>query len=623
MLLSITSFSFGQTVSGTVYDKTTKEPIPFTNVSIKGTSMGTVSNSQGYFKLTIPSECTNCIMACSFIGYKPETFSIKNVNKNITVYLEKQDILLSEVSIRPDSNLFTLLKRAYKNIPLNYANEPSLLNGFYRESLKEKNGPYLYMAEAVINSYVTSYHNSQQGQVEILKSRKNIMPGADTINRVKYYGGVFVAHTDDVVHNRTGAINPKNFKKYTYNYLGMQPYGDRLVYSIAYSAADSNINGTFYIDNQSLAYVYFEYEKIGSWKSSTPAITEKRVNRKMLYTEIDGVWFLKSSSDKREALNNHSGKMLELFNDYVTTNYSNQSINPISFDNQVAYTDIFSDLATNYDESYWKDYTILEQDSLTTNQLELQFTNNESQQLLTKEHKTEPSGIDKLLRIAQKISFAYAINFNDYQFPIKSARLVFSELEVSNNNINKAELNLGFYSTIGYNIYKRLSLTYAGSSSLMSNVYQNTQQFGAAYLICLKPGGRQFFAIPAINYYYTKSGYLLGSQELAIPLVAGGKTFESGSINVYTGKKYSGVSTGLSFKTKLGAFTNLLVGGNYYFPVTISDGLILKENGGLFKKEAYVPFDDTLEYYEDGKRKTSNSFGLANWNVFVGIRFEL
>jgi hypothetical protein len=55
-------------ISGTITDAVSGKPLPGTNILIKGTTTGTVSNLEGYFKLNNPADET--ILIVKFIGYQ-------------------------------------------------------------------------------------------------------------------------------------------------------------------------------------------------------------------------------------------------------------------------------------------------------------------------------------------------------------------------------------------------------------------------------------------------------------------------------------------------------------------------------------------------------------------------
>ena len=82
-------------VSGYVLDEATKEALPGATINIKGTTIGTVTDVTGFYKLTLPPSGGNIV--CSFIGYKTEEKPITNQTMNINLV---QDVTgLNEVVV--------------------------------------------------------------------------------------------------------------------------------------------------------------------------------------------------------------------------------------------------------------------------------------------------------------------------------------------------------------------------------------------------------------------------------------------------------------------------------------------------------------------------------------------
>jgi hypothetical protein len=390
-----------QIIRGKVIDAETNLPIEFANISIKGEYIGTISNSVGEFYLNTKGEHSNKKIVLSFIGYETKEYPIDG--KFLEVKLAPVAIAIGEVIIRPDSTIFTLLERAYKRIPDNYPKVPTLLQGFYRESVLNSSNDYLYIAEAIINSYKTSYKYNQSGQVEIVKSRKNVLPGIDSINNVKFYGGPFVAHSTDLVHKRNEIIKPQTFKKYTYNFLGTIPYGSTELYKISFESKETGGNkklrGFFYIEAKSFAYVYFEFEITGNWIQVSPEVQYSYASRKILYQEINNKWTLKSIIGLQHAYNLNTKKNFLMKTEYVTNSVADSSVKPIPFDNQVQFGDIFTHLAPNYEESYWNDYNIIKKDSSEVNSLVNQLNFESSKDFLESKFEYKLTPMDKFLII--------------------------------------------------------------------------------------------------------------------------------------------------------------------------------------------------------------------------------
>ena len=102
--------TFNYTLTGIIHDKSTGEALPFANIQIKGTSMGTSTNVDGYFTfLKVPTDTS--ILVAQFIGYEkteifltpftPKRNLIVEINpsfqtlKTVTVTGEREDAVLS------------------------------------------------------------------------------------------------------------------------------------------------------------------------------------------------------------------------------------------------------------------------------------------------------------------------------------------------------------------------------------------------------------------------------------------------------------------------------------------------------------------------------------------------
>ncbi len=83
-------------VTGTITDATTGEPMPGVNIVIKGTNLGTLSDSNGNFSITVPD--VNKVLIFSFIGYNQQEISL-NGRKSVSVQLIQSIETLEEVVV--------------------------------------------------------------------------------------------------------------------------------------------------------------------------------------------------------------------------------------------------------------------------------------------------------------------------------------------------------------------------------------------------------------------------------------------------------------------------------------------------------------------------------------------
>jgi TonB-linked SusC/RagA family outer membrane protein len=75
-IFSLTLYAQEKTVSGTVTDGETGEALPGVNVLVKGTTQGTVTDIQGQYRLSVPSDVA--VLVFSSIGYAAEEVTVGN-----------------------------------------------------------------------------------------------------------------------------------------------------------------------------------------------------------------------------------------------------------------------------------------------------------------------------------------------------------------------------------------------------------------------------------------------------------------------------------------------------------------------------------------------------------------
>lgn len=101
LILAMVSFNIGaKEISGYVQDEKNNEPIPFSNVWIKGTFTGTMTDAKGYFQLSIAETDT---LAVSSVGYQPLEIPARQITEiPVFIYLVEQVQELGEVTVKPE-----------------------------------------------------------------------------------------------------------------------------------------------------------------------------------------------------------------------------------------------------------------------------------------------------------------------------------------------------------------------------------------------------------------------------------------------------------------------------------------------------------------------------------------
>ena len=125
LLLSINFIcidSIAQTVAiiGKIKDSKTQKVIPFANISIKGTNIGTVSNIDGDYKLLIPKKHTKDTLKYSYVGYISVLKPIKNIHNKCNIHLNQYIKSLESITVEAKGvDARDIFQKAIDNLNIN------------------------------------------------------------------------------------------------------------------------------------------------------------------------------------------------------------------------------------------------------------------------------------------------------------------------------------------------------------------------------------------------------------------------------------------------------------------------------------------------------------------------
>ncbi len=133
-------------ISGLIQDAN-GVPISYVNVGIVGTSTGTVSKEDGSYRLFFKENVhQNDTVRFSIIGYKSQSFLIKEMQDQQTIVLEEGVVALSEVVVRPQLSNQKIIGRSKikgnRNVNFSIAKKPRQnLGSEIGKKFKVKNKP--------------------------------------------------------------------------------------------------------------------------------------------------------------------------------------------------------------------------------------------------------------------------------------------------------------------------------------------------------------------------------------------------------------------------------------------------------------------------------------------------
>lgn len=152
-------------ITGTVVDKDNGTPLPYAYLKIDNVGLGTVTEGNGKFQITIPSTYDTYFITISYLGFEDLKLTVKEFkSKNGASFsLKPEAFSLEEVIVEKQEKLpsaKSLLRKVIKKIPTNYVNSETVINGYYRETMKE-NGEYIKYSDAVCDYYAEPYKNKK------------------------------------------------------------------------------------------------------------------------------------------------------------------------------------------------------------------------------------------------------------------------------------------------------------------------------------------------------------------------------------------------------------------------------------------------------------------------------
>ena len=90
-----------KTIVGKVLNKETHAAIPFANIGILNSNIGTISNMDGSFSILIPERMNHDTLSFTSLGYNKQGIAVNGINpiQDLTIYLEEKAILLKSVVV--------------------------------------------------------------------------------------------------------------------------------------------------------------------------------------------------------------------------------------------------------------------------------------------------------------------------------------------------------------------------------------------------------------------------------------------------------------------------------------------------------------------------------------------
>lgn len=364
--------------SGKIVDVKNGDVLPFATLSVEGSNITTVSNSEGEFSLKIPKEFQDKTLTVSYIGYKNRILKISELKQeNSRITLEPMIVSLPEINVistDAENLVLSVLENRYKNYP----EEELLMTAFYRETIK-KNRSYVSLSEAIVDILKQPYSSFRQDQAELYKSRKQSdYKKMDTLV-FKLMGGPYNSLYMDVMKNPDYLFTESMLDNYEFSFDRTTYIDHQPIYIVNFKQRPFvNIPlyyGKLYIDAESLALrsAIFHLDLTDKEKSASMLIRKKPLNAKVFltnasyrmdYIEKDGKWYYNYSRIeldfkidwKRKLFNSNYYTVVEM----AVTNWE-KATEEKKLKNKLRPTVIIADEASGFsDPEFWGSYNVIE-----------------------------------------------------------------------------------------------------------------------------------------------------------------------------------------------------------------------------------------------------------------------
>jgi hypothetical protein len=364
---------------GSVIDMESRKSLGFATLTLEGTNLSTVANSDGEFSFKVPVLKTEGNVIVSYLGHKDKVIPLSSLKpeKN-KIELELLTVTLSTINVHPkDPDL--LIRSIMNRRGENFSNDQNKMIVFYRETIK-KNKTYVSLSEAVLDLYKQPCLSSRADQIELSKGRKNTdYTRLDTIT-FKLQGGPYTSVMLDIMKNPEMIFTEDMMGNYEFTIENVSKIGERLMYVIDFKqrefVKEPLYFGKLYVDTESLAIISatFSLNVTDKYAASDLFIRKKPMGAKVYpteatyqvnYREKDGKWFFGYSRAeivfkiewKKRLFNTHYASTIEM----AVTDWTKSPVkNAKPTDRLKPYVVMMEEVSGFADPEFWGIYNVIE-----------------------------------------------------------------------------------------------------------------------------------------------------------------------------------------------------------------------------------------------------------------------
>jgi len=372
------TISFSQ-FKGRILDSKTNKELAFATLSVIGTNIAGVSNSEGEFSLKIAKDKLNANLMISFLGYNNKVISLRELKpeKN-QILLETSNITLGEVVVSTN-DAEKIFKQVIERIEQNYGNDQNLMTGFYRETIRKRRA-YVSLSESVVEIQKQPYTGKLDDFIDLFKGRKNTdYTRLDTLT-FKLQGGPYTTVFLDIMKYPDLMFSSDALKIYDFTLENNTQIDDKKVYVLAFKQKQVITTplyfGKLYIDTESMAVINATFnlnveDKIASGLLFTQKkpigadVYPLQASYQINYREQNGKWIFAYSRGDITFLVNWDKKLFnttyETSVELAVTDWKKKNNDTPKETQKLRQNVIMMDKVSDFaDPEFWGEYNIIE-----------------------------------------------------------------------------------------------------------------------------------------------------------------------------------------------------------------------------------------------------------------------
>ncbi len=367
------------TVEGIVYDRYSKEPLASASVNIKGADIGTVTNLDGRFRITLIDSLLHSIIHISHLGYENTEINASVVADKFSDFeLEPKVITLQEVVIRAVNPMQTVQKMIQAR-EQNYATTPMYSTAFYREGVEHKKRN-VDLTEAVIRVYKAGCQRSVVDQVKLIKMRRVVDKQEKDSILTKVKSGVQAALLLDLIKELPEFLTPDDPAcPYVYAHTDICVVDGRLANVISFEQREGDkdplYKGQLYIDTENYALIEARFEVNPQFVEKATSMFVERHSRGYRITLQKAAYVVsyKPSADGIYQINHVRGDLefkarrkrqwfsstLKVWFEMVNCSMEPGDNQGIPRNERLSQRTVFSETPHSYDANFWEHFNII------------------------------------------------------------------------------------------------------------------------------------------------------------------------------------------------------------------------------------------------------------------------